>query len=417
MNTGAPSSPTRSQGSALPGNTIAITGLGMVSAIGSDVASSCAAARAGLTRWRELDIQVTDEDTLEAVPLKGQEVSSLTLGFEGFARWLRLGDAALRDLMGHSGLERPAFAQTGIHLQLPGTWLEEVHIQGSLLDRLPEGERERVRRGVDAERTEKREQLTRRFLPELLALNQLPLAPRTQVYAFGGAATFTQVLARAVEALRSRTRERCIVGGLDSWVDGETLTQAYEMGLLRTPNRPVGRFPGEAAAFVLLERLDSARARGARVEALLGPIASTVEAGHRFSGRLLTGAALFEAMTACFPEGARQAEGAELSIVNLNGDESRSREYGYALVRLQEAGLPTSSRRWYVPEHFGEIGAATGAVAICMGVRGFIRRYARSPSILVSLLDDELHRGAFLLRDIPWRQDEAGVTAPHGRQS
>jgi 3-oxoacyl-[acyl-carrier-protein] synthase-1 len=349
--------------------------------------------------------------------LKGQEVTSLTLGFEGFARWLRLGDAALRDLLERSGLERPAFTRTGIHLQLSGTWLEEVHLQGSLLDRLPPGERDRIRWGFDAERTEKREQLTRRFLPELLALNQLPLAPRSQLYAFGGAATFTQVLAWAVEALRSRVLERCIVGGIDSWVDGETLTQAYEMGLLRTPNRPVGRFPGEAAAFVLLERLDAAHARGARVEALLGPVASTVEAGHRFSGRPLTGAALFEAIRACFPEGARQAEGVGLSIVNLNGDEPRSREYGYTLVRLQEAGLPTSSLRWYVPEHFGEIGAATGAVAICMGVRGFMRGYARSPSILVSLLDDELPRGAFLLRDVPWRQDEVGVMAPDGRQS
>ena len=48
-----------------------------------------------------------------------------------------------------------------------------------------------------------------------------------------------------------------------------------------------------------------------------------------------------------------------------------------------------------------------------LGVRGFVRKYARSPSILVSLLDDEPHRGAFLLRDIPWRQDETSS----GRQT
>ncbi|CAM3942237.1 hypothetical protein G4177_09365 [Corallococcus sp. ZKHCc1 1396] len=417
MNTGSLSSPTRAPGPTLPGDTIAITGLGMVSAIGSDVVTSCASARAGITRWRELDIQVTDADTLEAVPLKGHEASSTTFGFEGFARWLRLGDAALRDLLAHSGLHPPAFARIGIHLQLPGTWLEEIHFQGSLLDRLPEAERERIRRDRETERTEKREELTRRFLPELLAMNHLPLAPRARVYSFGGAATFSQVLAQAVEALRSRALDRCIVGGIDSWVDEETLTQSFELGLLRTPDRPVGRFPGEAAAFVLLERLDAARARGARIEAMLGPVASTLETGHRFSGRPLTGAALFQAINACIPAEVRQRQEVGLTILNLNGDEPRAREYGYTLVRLQEAGLLASSRRWYAPEHFGELGAATGAVSMCMGVRGFMRGYARSPTILVSLLDDDRPRGAFLLRDSPWRQDTSGVTSLPGRHS
>jgi len=417
MNADPASTPLRPQHASLPGNTLVITGLGMVSAVGPDVVSSCAAARAGLTRWRELDIQVTDADTLESIPLKGQEVSPLTLGFEGFARWLRLGGAALRDLLEHSGLEPPALARTGIHLQLPGAWLEEVHLQASLLDRFPAAERERVRRGFDLKRAEEREQLTRRFLPELLTLNQVTPAPRAWSYTFGGAATFSQVLARATEALQSRALERCIVGGIDSWVEEGTLTRAHEMGLLRTPNRAVGRFPGEAAAFVLVERLDAARARGAPVEALLGPIASTEEAGHRFAGHPHTGSALFEAIAACFPGGAPRAEEVELSIVNLNGDEPRAREYGHALIRLQQAGLPTSSRRWYVPEHFGEVGAATGAVAICMGVRGFVRGYARSPDILVALLDDEPARGAFLLRDIPWRQDGTRTATPHGRRS
>ncbi len=391
----------------------------MVSPLGPDVVSSCAAARAGITRWRELDIQVTDEDTLETIPLKGQEAFWNTLGFEGFARWLRLGDAALRDLLEYSGLEPAAFAQTGIHLQLPSDFLEEVHLQANLLDRLPQAERHRVHRELASEHAEARKRLTRRFLPELLALNQLPLTPRFQAYTFGGAATFPHVLTRAVEELRSRALERCIVGGIDSWVDVEALTRAYELGLLRTPNRPVGRFPGEAAAFVLLERLDVARARGARIEGHLGPVVSSAETGHRFSGRALTGAALSAAITACFHGCSRKmsADAVDLSIVNLNGDELRAREYGHTLVRLREAGLPTSSRRWHVPEHFGEIGAATGAAAICLGVRGFARQYARSPAILVALLDDEQARGAFLLRDSAWRSEESDATEPHGRQS
>ncbi|NOJ52702.1 MULTISPECIES: hypothetical protein [Myxococcus] len=382
----------------MAGDAIVITGLGMVSPIGGDVVSSCAAARAGLTQWTELDLQVTDEHTLEAVSLKGHEIPWLTLGFEGFARWLRLGDAALRDLVAYSGLTRADYAQTGFLLQLPGSFINDIHLKTSLLERLPENERARIQREIDAERTEARNSLTRRLIPELLALNNIRIEPQAQSYAFGGAAASCQLLLRAIEGLRSRTMDRCIIGGIDSWVDGEPLTQAFDLGLLRTPNRPIGRFPGEAGAFILLERIDAARSRGARIEGLLGPVAFTSDTSHRFSGQAPSGKALFKAIEACFPGGARQATDVELLIANLNGDEQRAREFGHCLVHLKEAELPSSTPRWHVPEHFGEIGAATSTVATCLAVRGFARGYARSRKALVALLDDEPSRGAFLLQ-------------------
>ncbi len=390
-----------SRESHLPSNTIVITGLGMVSSLGADVISSCAAARAGLTRWQELDVQVTDEETLEMLPLKGHEASWLTMGFEGFARWFRLGDAALRDLLEYAGVDQRALTRTGIHLQLLGDLLEEVHMRAEILDQLPEPMRDSIRRGILAERDESRQQLTRRLIPELLALNHLSFAPHAQAYAFGGAASFPRVLAWAIARLRSRALERCIVGGIDSWVESAALTRAYEAGLLRTPNRPVGRFPGEAAAFVLLERLDTARARGARIEGLLGSFATASERGHRFSGHRATGTALCEAITACLSEESQAPQELGLSIVNLNGDEQWAWEFGSALVRMKSTGVPCPPRQWCPAEHFGEIGAATGAAAICMGVRGFARGYTRSPAIMVALLDDEETRGAFLLREFP----------------
>ncbi|QQR44276.1 hypothetical protein JKA73_35770 [Myxococcus xanthus] len=416
MSISNPSRATHHSASTLPGDAIVITGLGMVSSLGADVVTSCAAARAGLTRWKELDIRVTDKDTLEAVPLQGQEITWLTHGFEGFARWLRLGDAALRDLLEYSQLGRAALPHTGIYLQLPGRLLAQTHLQSNVLSRIPEGERARVASALASERAEAEAQFTRRLIPELLGLNQLSIPPRAQAYFFGGAATFSQVLTRAMEALRTRTLERCIVGGIDSWVDDEPLTQAYDLGLLRTPDKPVGRFPGEAAAFVLLERLDCARERGAVIEGLLGPVASAEEKGHRFAQRPITGTALFESISACCHPPTKQ-EDIGLSIINLNGDAVRAREYGHALVRMEEAGLPASAQRWYVAEHFGELGAATGATAICLGVRGLVRQYARSPAILVALLDDEPHRSAFLLRESPWRPENSPNSATHVRQS
>ncbi|MCP3168885.1 hypothetical protein [Myxococcus qinghaiensis] len=391
----------RSKPGLRPEEAIAITGLGMVSALGSDVISSCAAARAGLTRWSELDLVISDEDTLEPVPLKGHEVTSLCWGFQGYARWLRLADAALRDLLDYSGLERDTAEGTGIHVQLPGDWMQEVHLQGSLIDQFPEKERPQVHEDLVAERAEWRAHVTRRLIPELLSLSAFPIAPSHRAYTFGGAATFTSALLSATAAIQSRAVDRCIVGGIDSWVDEEALRCAFELGLLRTPNRAVGRYPGEAAAFILLERASAARSRGARIEGFLGQVASHSEGGHRFSGKSSTGLALFEAISACFPAGAPAQGDIGLSIVNLNGDEPRAREYGHTLVRLQASGLPTPDQRWYVPASFGELGAATGAAAVCLGVRGFARRYARSARILVALLDDEPSRGAFVLSDIP----------------
>lgn len=381
-------------------STIAITGLGMVSPIGADVVASCASARAGFTCWTELDIVLSDVKTLESIPLKGNAIGWLTQGFEGTGRLLRLGNAALSDLLDTAGLEAPALQRTGLLVQLPGDFHAQLHFQGQMLVSLPNGRlRENVRREFQEEQSAARERLNHRFIPKLAALCGLDIPPRNGACFFGGPATFIHLLTRAIQLLKSRALDRCIIGGIDSWVADDALKQAYELGLLRTPERPVGFFPGEAAAFVLLERVDAARARGAPLQALLGPVSARKEETHRFSGRPSLGRALFEAISDCLSSRTRPSPDTPLTIVNLNGDEFRARDFGSALVRLTDASLPIANRYWHPPEHFGEIGAATGAASICLGVRAFMRKYARSPSILVALLDDDESRGALILED------------------
>ncbi|WNG48314.1 hypothetical protein F0U60_32430 [Archangium minus] len=382
------------------GQGVSITGLGLVSALAGDVVTSCAAARAGLSRWAELDVLVSDEEALESVPLKGKSIPWLTEGFEGIGRFIRLGQAALADLLEYSGLDAVALPRTGVLVQLPGGGLLETHVTRSLAALTDVKLRASVLAEFRDEQERARELLSRRVIPETLKLNGLSLpAQAIQQCVFGGPATFVQMLAHASQLLRSRQLDRCIVGGIDSYVDLDVLTCAYELGLVRTPRRPVGFFPGEAAAFVLLERTDEARARGGRIEAALGAMALHRESFHRFSGAAPVGTALFKSMSSCLEQSKDATRQPDLAIVNLNGDEFRARDFGTALVRLAGAGLPSHFRQWYPVEQFGEIGATTGAASICLGVRGFARNYARSPSILVALLDEQEARSAFILEN------------------
>ena len=77
-----------------------VTGVGMVSPIGLTAASSCAAARAGITRIRDVEgVYAIDPISQRAEPVTAHFVKGVTDGFSGLGRLARLGEAALRDLL------------------------------------------------------------------------------------------------------------------------------------------------------------------------------------------------------------------------------------------------------------------------------------------------------------------------------
>src|SRR5687767_8390419 len=76
---------------------LVVTGLGMVSGLGLDVATSCAAARAGLSGAGQLSFTLINPLTNDPEPVIGHQVP-LAVGFEGFGRLLRLAQLAVQDL-------------------------------------------------------------------------------------------------------------------------------------------------------------------------------------------------------------------------------------------------------------------------------------------------------------------------------
>lgn len=182
---------------------------------------------------------------------------------------------------------------------------------------------------------------------------------------------------------------------MDSFVEPQVAWALNSLRLLKTPSNPVGILPGEAAAFVVLEPLSAATRRGARIEALLEAPTLRTEPFHRRSGSPPLGRALARCILDTLELLEDRGAHTGLVIGALNGDAYRAQDWGHALVQLRSLhGLP----EWYPAASFGELGAASGPVGLCMAIRGFARGYCKTDNVLVWTLGDDGSRGSFYVR-------------------
>ena len=382
---------------------LAVTRIGMVSALGLDASTSCAAARAGLSRIVETDeLFVDDLRGEELAPVPVHRVPRVSAGLFGFARLLQLGLAALADLERAAPASRDG--RTGLVLLVgDGRYLEawcrkRQRALGEATAAAPaEAESDIV---ADASRGKAvHERVVKDLLATLVARSGLDVAPGLRLTLAGGASALVAALKQAGEWLQRRECDRCLVGGIDSLIDATVLAALEGLGLLRTPNRAVGMLPGEAAGFLMLERPADVEARREPAAAVVVGEAAASEAGHPLleaasAPRDGLRAAIAEAIAQLPDRGAATA----LAVANLNGDSYRAESWGRNTLRtippLGVGALPL----WVPPLHFGDVGAATGPLALAMLARGWARGYAPRPGALVCLLDDAGARGAICVR-------------------
>ncbi|WP_147449059.1 hypothetical protein [Corallococcus terminator] len=362
-------------------NGIVVTGLGLASSL-DEVVTACAAARAGINRAREIPaFGAIDDDVIEFVPIAGHECHPLTEGFQGDARLIRLGTAALRDLLTYSGLQSDDLSRTAFFLNVGSSFLSSV---GEPSEGSPEGMP--VGRGSSTP-----------LVDALCLFGALPIPKELRFVLRGDHHGIATAVHEACELLKRRVVERCLIGGVDSFLERKTLEMLARLRLLKTVGNPVGFMPGEAAAFFFLERAVPARQRGARIEAELVATSLTTEEPHRFSGPS-HGSGLAAAMRNVLEDVREKQSGSALVIHNHNGDPWRAMEWGTALVRLAGVEMMREPRAWFPPASFGETGAATGPLAVCMAVRAFARRYAGSPYALIGMSSYAGTKGALMLR-------------------
>jgi len=372
---------------------ICVSGLGLATSLGLDAVTACAAARAGLVRASEIDYYpvVSPEDGSVGA-LVGHRLPEITKGFEGFARLLRIAQAALGDLQQQVPNEPWASTPTGFYLSLADT--RRICTGANLVADL-EAQKEMT---TDWENTPIDDELPQRLLHSAAKHNRWRGEPSIRFTSWAGATGVAEAMNAAMDDLREKKVELAVVGGIDSLLDEDTLGWLDATRRLKDPGMPVGLQPGEGGAFLLLELTERAIARAAPPLAWLDSVVFTKESRPLFSGEPPLGDGLADLLL-----GMSQAAGWRdfrpmWLITDQNGETCRAMEWGYAVVRTADRlQVLSSAILWYPAASFGDTGAATGAIAATAAVAAFRRGYAPSQFAAIVCSGHDSARAGILL--------------------
>ena len=367
---------------AQPSGFLYVTGMGMVTALGFDAATCCAAARAGLSRARPLTSYPVITATGEEVGLTCHTVPIATEGFEGDLRLLRLATLAMRDLDAREAWLKGA-EHVGCYLSLPSN------------PRVPAfpGSAPQASGDGDADPWARAQSI---WAGAVAALRWRDGAPLRHAVSSGHTG-FLRALEQASRDLAEGLINVAVVGGVDSLVDPRFLAWLEAADQLKTPNTPVGIQPGEAAAFLVIEPEAHVRARGVEGHAVLRGLAFSQETNLRDADEPPTGRALADALEQAM-RGVYFKHQLPLWVLSDHtGEAYRAMDWGSAMLHLEAQSRPQPvGSAFLTAASFGDTCAASGALGLCLATTAFCRGYAESKLAALVSCADSGDRGALL---------------------
>jgi 3-oxoacyl-[acyl-carrier-protein] synthase-1 len=360
-------------------NDIVITGLGLVTSVGHDVKTACAALRADIRRPKTLTNFCTD-----AKPGDGGPEDRLVTGYPAFegdpdeaeSRIVFMLAEAFRDMARMSGLRPDTASKLPFYLALP-----------------------EVSRGI----------LTDEALETFRAesAGDLPWTPDDLNTVRTGHAGMIELLSDVVESMRQGKMDRAVIAGADTLINFKDLVRSYRQNRLMTPGTVLGIIPGEVASAILVETRSAAAKRGARIGAVVAGSAVSDEPSTVLSGQPSSGRGLADAVRALAEKNAVEPFVVESVISDLFGDAYRFEELAILRTRVLNRIEGPKNLIWPA-RNIGDTGAASSGVSIALAVRNMIRtahapRGWRAPpavpgNAMILSSSDEGLRGALFLR-------------------
>jgi 3-oxoacyl-[acyl-carrier-protein] synthase-1 len=212
----------------------------------------------------------------------------------------------------------------------------------------------------------------------------------------GGHAGGIVALARAAALLDAGAATACLVAGVDSYFQGETIERLDANRRLVGSTSRSGFIPAEGAGCCLLMGAATCEQSGLEPLLLLGDVG----VGHERVTVESTDLCFGEALSATVGEAVCSlrvaAEKVNQVICDINGERYRGEEWGFVCLRLgawfdNPAGYLSPADCW------GDMGAASGPLFVMLACEAHLRGYASGPRTLVWAGSDGGARAAALL--------------------
>jgi 3-oxoacyl-[acyl-carrier-protein] synthase-1 len=202
----------------------------------------------------------------------------------------------------------------------------------------------------------------------------------------------------AVSAMRQGRSELCLVGGIESYLEPETLEWLDDNEQLHSEGNIYGFCPGEGAGFCLLATARAAYRLGTPILLEVVSAASARETKLIKTSTTCLGEGLSDAFRKTIECAPSDLASIDHIVCDMNGERYRGNEFGFSFLRLadrfrEDADFQTPADCW------GELGAASGSLFAMLTAIAIAKGYAPGPVTLVWASSEGGDRAAALLRD------------------
>ncbi|WP_223428989.1 beta-ketoacyl synthase N-terminal-like domain-containing protein [Tateyamaria pelophila] len=240
-----------------------------------------------------------------------------------------------------------------------------------------------VRPGLDAE-------MTAAVADRLLDAIKGSIIPARVRHWMGGHAGGIVGMQAGANLIASGEADFVLIGGIDSYLNADTLERLDDIEQLHSENNIYGFCPGEAAGFVLL-------AKPGRI----GTELDLIGAGSEIEENVIKteDICLGEGLAAAFKAAAisiTEGHFVDQIFCDMNGERYRGNEYGFAV--LKTSGLFEDAVDFKTPaDCWGDVGAASGPLYAGLAIEAESRGYAKGPLTMIWASSEAGHRAAAIL--------------------